>query len=101
MDDVQSFLLTLNHWLKECPNDTLCLWMCWGEKKENLIPWLPASLELAFLQDNALGDELITKNETGGPLESGKGCWVTNVHEEAFFPIPHLSTLFQFNSTNV
>lgn len=27
MDDVQSFLLTLNHWLKECPNDTLCLGM--------------------------------------------------------------------------
>lgn len=28
VDDVQSFLLTLNHWLTEGPNDTLCLWMC-------------------------------------------------------------------------
>lgn len=34
MDDVQSFLLTLHHWFKECPNDALCFSMCWGKKKK-------------------------------------------------------------------
>lgn len=44
-----TFFLTLHHWFKECPNDTLYFWMCRGEKKENLILWLPGSLELPLL----------------------------------------------------
>lgn len=89
MGDAQSFLLTLHRWLQECPNDALSLWMCWGEKKENLTPWLPGSLELQFLQGCTLWDEAITKTESGGLLENRKGSCVTNVRGEAFVPISH------------
>ena len=67
--------------LDQCPNDTFVP-RCVGERRKKirfhgfLDPWNYCPSKTIH---DTQWDEVKTKNKTAGPLESGKGCWMTNI----------------------
>ena len=67
--------------LVQSPNETFVAG-CVGERRKKiqllgfLDPWNHCPSKMTH---NIQWDEVKTKNKTGGPLESRKGCWMTRI----------------------
>ena len=74
---VQPLLLTLHHWFS-IQMTPLSLGVLGREdrKSDSTASWNYCPSKMIH---DTQWDEVKTKNKTGGPLESGKGCWMTNI----------------------